>query len=57
MDPREIVTGEVRPHCLVTSVKHNWFTVAYSHGSTQRYTCLNVLERDHLVSRPMWGDQ
>jgi hypothetical protein len=62
MDPREIVTGDVRQMTgKVThlAVRHNSITVQFGDGWSKAYTYPVVIGRMsmQLVSRPVWGDQ
>ena len=62
MDPREIVTGDVRRMtCKVThtSVRYHGITVQFGDGFSKDYGYPVVIGRMsmRLVSRPMWGDQ
>jgi hypothetical protein len=61
MDPREIVTGEVRepsggPRYTVAA-DSGGYRLNYVAGF--RFSCdlLELVQEDDLVSRPMWGDQ
>jgi hypothetical protein len=62
MDPREIVTGDVRQMAgQVTHVHvgHDGITVRYGDSFTRHYRHVVAVgcSSMYLVSRPMWGDQ
>jgi len=55
MDPREIVTGDVRDNVTVSNVRHDAFTLTWQHSRQVMVCRFHSTAQDRtLTSRPEW---
>ena len=60
MDPREIVTGDVRgwtSRCVVSPVRSDRHVLTWPGGASMTCCYFEAAKSMPLISRPMWGDQ